>query len=65
MLRLDGRTEDEVEAAMRWAQADDFWSSNILSPDKLRKHYDRMRLQAGRSRSRPLSGVADYLAAID
>ena len=65
MLRLDGRTEDEVEAAMRWAQADDFWASNILSPDKLRKHFDRMRLQAGRSRSRPLSGVADYLAAID
>lgn len=65
MLRLDGRTSEEVEGAIRWSQADDFWSANILSPDKLRKHFDRMRLQAGRNRSRPLSGVADYLAGIN
>lgn len=64
-MRLDGRGPDEIEAAMRWAQADDFWRANILSPDKLRKHYDRLRLQAGRSRSRPLAGVADYLAGLD
>jgi hypothetical protein len=65
MMRIDGRTEAEVEAAIRWAQSDDFWTANILSPEKLRKHYDRMRLQAGRSRSRPLAGVADYLSAIE
>jgi hypothetical protein len=64
MVRLDGHSEDEIEAAIRWSQADDFWSGNILSPDKLRKHYDRMRLQAGRSKSRPLAGVTDYLSTM-
>ena len=31
---------------------DEFWRSNILSPGKLRKQYDRMRLQAGRDQKR-------------
>jgi len=69
MIRIDGRTPEQVENAMRWAQASDFWSANILSPDKLRKHYDRMRLQAQRDQNvampKGISGVREYLAGLD
>ena len=36
-VRLDGRTAVELEAIIRWAQADDFWTTNLLSPKNLRK----------------------------
>ena len=69
MIRLDHRTPEQIEGAIRWSQNDDFWQSNILSPEKLRKQFDRMRLQAGRdSRSagpKGLSGVRAYLAGLD
>lgn len=52
MMRLDGRTPEQVEGAMRWALADDFWSANIHSPATLRKQYDRLRLQAGRGNTK-------------
>ena len=50
--KLDGRTWDEITAAIRWSQDDEFWRSNILSPGKLRKQYDRMRLQASRDQKK-------------
>jgi hypothetical protein len=48
LIERDERDPAKVEAAIRWAQADSFWSANILSPKALRKQYDRMRLQARR-----------------
>jgi hypothetical protein len=48
MIDLDGRTEDQVARAIDWCQNDEFWCSNILSMDKLRKQYDRLRLAAQR-----------------
>lgn len=65
MMRLDGRTPAEVEGAMRWALADDFWKSNIHSPRKLRARFDQLRLQAQRGRSRVDAGrdlIAHYEA---
>jgi hypothetical protein len=67
MLRIDGYTAEQVERAIQWSQADDFWSTNILSPTALRRHYDRMRLQAKRKAGtggggpKGLQGVMDYL----
>jgi hypothetical protein len=68
MHRIDGRTWEEIEGAIRWSQSDSFWSSNIHSPDSLRKHFDKMRLQArrkkelaGANRRSALDGVYDYL----
>jgi hypothetical protein len=46
MLRLDGRTPEQVENCIRWCQADEFWRANILSAPKLRQQYDRLRLAA-------------------
>ena len=46
LMRIDERTPQQVEAAIRWCQQHEFWRANILSPAKLRKQYDRLRLQA-------------------
>lgn len=50
LLDKDGRTVDQVERAIRWCQADEFWRSNILSASKLREKYDQLRLAAERKR---------------
>ena len=42
MLRIDGRTPEEVEAVIDWCQRDAFWCSNILSTKKLREKYDQL-----------------------
>jgi alkanesulfonate monooxygenase SsuD/methylene tetrahydromethanopterin reductase-like flavin-dependent oxidoreductase (luciferase family) len=65
LMRLDGRPEAEVEAAIRWCQRHPFWRANILSPRKLREKYDTMRLQAerdGRNREpRGMAGIREFL----
>jgi uncharacterized protein YdaU (DUF1376 family) len=40
LIRLDGRTKDEVKAVCRWAREDAFWRKNFLSPMKLREKKD-------------------------
>lgn len=66
MLRLDERTPQDIEGCIGWVEQHDFWSTNILSPDKLRKHFDRLKLQAQSERKRTeprgFSGIRDYLA---
>lgn len=42
MRELDGRTHEEIESLFTWANADDFWQSNILSPGKFRKQWDQL-----------------------
>lgn len=41
LLRLDKANPGEVKQVIDWVVEDDFWSSNILSANKLRKHYSR------------------------
>ena len=48
MMRLDGRTADQVRAAILWSQASDFWCSNIMSFNKLRQKFDVLTLQMKR-----------------
>jgi len=45
MIRLDSRQPSDVEAVIRWCQADGFWANNILSGAKLRKQYDQLDLK--------------------
>lgn len=49
LIRLDGRTPEQVENAIRWSQRDTFWQANIMSPKKLRAKYDQIRLVAKRA----------------
>jgi hypothetical protein len=44
-MRLDGRTTQELEAIIRWCQADAFWQNNILSTEKLRSQFDKLWMQ--------------------
>ncbi|MDF2910038.1 MAG: hypothetical protein K0Q56_919 [Sporolactobacillus laevolacticus] len=42
MIERDKRTKEQVEYLIRWSQKDDFWSTVILSPNSLRKGFDKM-----------------------
>lgn len=54
MLReIDGRTLKEIGELFDWANRNDFWCSNILSPKTLRKQWDKLTLQ----RSRPIGNA--------
>jgi hypothetical protein len=37
LVRLDGRSSEKIYQVCRWARTDDFWKTNFLSPEKLRK----------------------------
>jgi hypothetical protein len=66
MFRLDGRTPERVEAVIRWCQRDPFWSTNILSPASLRKHFDRLELEMGRGAAAvPQESTAERLARLE
>ncbi len=65
MMRIDGRTFEQIQGAILWATQDDFWSMNIRSPQKLREHFDRLRQEASRkqkqSEPRGFSAIRDFL----
>ena len=53
LLDRDGYTEAEVASVIRWAQADQFWHTNILSASKLREKFAMLdsQMKSGRGRS--------------
>ena len=42
IIRIDGRSAEEVKRVIDWSQQDDFWKQNIRSTTKLRKHYAQL-----------------------
>lgn len=50
LIDRDGRTVEQIAAAIHWCQSDEFWRANILSMSKLRDKYDQLRLSAQRQR---------------
>lgn len=51
LMDKDGRTEEQVHAAIDWSQNNTFWVSNIQSMPTLREKYDTLRLQAQREQT--------------
>jgi len=51
MHRVDERSWDEIRAAIIWCQNDSFWRGNIMSPNKLRDQFDRLRMAAQRTQT--------------
>lgn len=49
MRERDDRTHAEICELFRWAHKDRFWCSNILSPAKLREHWDRLSIQRAKA----------------
>ena len=50
LIRIDSRTEDEIRQVIDKCQKDTFWSSNILSTDKLRQKFPSLALKFGVSK---------------
>jgi hypothetical protein len=60
--KIDERSWEQITKAIEWCQADDFWRGNILSPAKLRKQYDQLRLAAQRNtKQSKFSKTMDWL----
>lgn len=64
MIRRDGRSPEEIEDVIHWCQADDFWRTNILSPDKLRKQFDQLVLKMQKAPSKCLNADAYSYACL-
>lgn len=47
MRERDDRTHREICELFGWAQDDEFWRSNILSPAKLREKWDQLKMRRG------------------
>lgn len=45
MMRMDKREPIEIGRVIQFAQEDDFWKTNILSTEKLRKQYTKLLLK--------------------
>jgi len=45
MVRVDGRTQKEIQDIILFSQKDSFWSANILSTGKLREKFDQLLLR--------------------
>lgn len=45
ILRVDKREYEDVKAVIEWCQDDDFWQTNILSTQKLRKQYEQLYIK--------------------
>lgn len=54
ILRLDQRTPEEIREVIIFAQEDQFWQTNILSPTKVREHFDRLNLKRLQKKTGPL-----------
>jgi hypothetical protein len=54
LLDRDGRTEQQVRAAIDWCQQDEFWMTNVLSMPTLREKYDQLRLKAQQDKAAKL-----------
>ena len=52
MVERDNRSLSDIEGAIRWSQANEFWRGNILSMSKLREKFDQLRLAAQRDREK-------------
>lgn len=49
LREIDGIDHNEMARVFSWANSDSFWSSNILSPSKLRKQWDQLSAKANQN----------------
>ena len=52
LIRIDGRTEEEIVNVLKFAINDSFWQNNILSTAKLRKQFDQLFVKMQKNTSR-------------
>lgn len=62
MIDRDGRTPDQVHAAIEWVHNSEFWRANILSIPKLREKWDTLKLQAERGQRPHVTRAEEFRA---
>lgn len=62
MMERDRRSEEQIAYLIDWCQQDSFWKSNILSPAKLRKHFDQLflKIQSGKQVKKQNKGTQQF-----
>jgi hypothetical protein len=55
MLRLDGRSLEQIEDIIKFSQTDSFWQVNILSTAKVREKFDQLWMK----RNKPIGKSKD------
>jgi DNA-binding transcriptional regulator YhcF (GntR family) len=58
--RIDGHPWERIADVMRWSQADDFWSGNVLSGTALRKQFTKLQAAMRGRTSSPTNDPATY-----
>lgn len=51
MVKIDKRDLQQIEKVIRWCQQDEFWQNNILSTEKLRKHFDTLEMRMQKNKT--------------
>ena len=49
MREADKRTDEQIRELFTWANQDDFWATNILSPATLRKQWDKLTIKRNKA----------------
>lgn len=62
MIDRDGRTEEQIHAAIDWVHNSEFWRANILSIPKLREKWDTLKLQAERGAHTRVTRAEEFRA---
>ena len=55
LYRIDKHREEEIMEMITWCQSHDFWSTVVLSPEKVRKNWYQMEVQRTRDGLKPLA----------
>ncbi|MDC0009182.1 DUF6291 domain-containing protein [Winogradskyella sp.] len=50
--RIDGYEINQIRNVINWCQNDDFWKSNILSTEKLRKQFAQLAIKANSQKNK-------------
>jgi len=46
LIRIDKAKPEEIKQVIDWVVKDDFWNTNVMSAEKLRKHYSKLYKKA-------------------
>lgn len=65
MRESDNRDHTTMWAVFDWANRDSFWCSNILSPDKLRKQFDKLQVKKNETNQPRNATTGRKLSAVE
>mgnify|MGYP000897562378 CR=1 FL=1 len=60
IMKIDKRTVEEIKEVIKFCQNDSFWLKNILSPEKLRKQFDRLLLEMQEQKLKKVKHIENY-----